>query len=60
MQKPLFEKELKLMAKKIVKMGGNKNFERFNSFLDLLAIEVEHAQSINEYDHEVKFIDKMT
>ena len=57
MQKPLFEKELKLMVKKIVKMGINKNDDRLNSFLDLLALEVEHAQIINEYDHEVKYID---
>ena len=57
MQKPLFEKELKLMVKKIVKMDGYKNDDRLNSFLDLLALEVEHAQIINEYDHEVKYID---
>ena len=60
MQKPNFEKELKLFAKKVVKMGFMKNDDRYNSLLDLLYDEIESANEKNKNSgKEVIFDEKM-
>ena len=60
MQKPNFEKELKLFAKKVVKMGFMKNDDRYNSLLDLLYDEIESANEKNKNSgKEVIFNEKM-
>ena len=57
MQKPNFEKELKLLAKKCVKMGFMKTDTRSNSLLDLFYNEMEIAQEKNKHADAIKYND---
>ena len=57
MQKPNFEKELKLLAKKCVKMGFMKTDARSNSLLDLFYGEMEIAKEKNKHADAIEYND---
>ena len=57
MQKPNFEKELKLFAKKCVKLGFMKTDARSNSLLDLFYAEMEIAQEKNKHADAIEYND---
>ena len=48
MQKPTFEKELKLFAKKCVQIGFTKNDNRLNSLIEIFYEEIETAKAKNK------------